>query len=109
MAGLWSCASHGGVIQSRRWLCHKWKPLDIPGTQPPQAMQLLNHLLCIRRSSVTKEQQFQNTSCVVVHEVVSDAADEQQDTSSDENYKKQLMDQLEKKVEEKSKSQSIIL
>ena len=30
----WRCqfASHGGVTLSRGWLCHRWKPLDIPDT-----------------------------------------------------------------------------
>ena len=41
MAGLQRCASHGGVIQSRGWL-PKWKPLDIPGTQPPLSDAVVN-------------------------------------------------------------------
>ena len=32
MAGGRGFASHGGVTLSRGWLCHRWKPLDIPGT-----------------------------------------------------------------------------
>ena len=38
MAGLRCCASHGGGGGGLFNLgagCQKWKPLDIPGTQPP--------------------------------------------------------------------------
>ena len=30
MAGGRGFASHGGVTLSRDWLCHRWKPLEIP-------------------------------------------------------------------------------
>ena len=41
---------------------------------------------------------------MVVEEPINNkTGSEQQDADNDESYKKQLMDQLEKKVEEKSK------
>jgi len=42
MAGGHGFASHGGVTLSRGWPCHRWKPLDIPGTHLHSATQLLN-------------------------------------------------------------------
>ena len=41
MAGGRRFASHGGVTLSRGWPCHRWKPLDIPGTHLHSATQLL--------------------------------------------------------------------
>jgi len=41
MAGGRGFASHGGVTLSRGWPCHRWKPLDIPGTHLHSATQLL--------------------------------------------------------------------
>ena len=41
MAGGRGFASHGGVTLSRGWPCHRWKPLDIPGTYLHSATQLL--------------------------------------------------------------------
>ena len=61
---------------------------------------LLRYVL---RSSIAAKRQSQNSSCVVVEEPVNKMGSDQQDTDNDESYKKQLMDQLEKKVEEKSK------
>ncbi|XP_020602941.1 nucleolar and spindle-associated protein 1-like [Orbicella faveolata] len=56
-------------------------------------------------SSVSQEKQIQNTLCAEVHvnEVVNkpEAGDKQKDDSDSDSYKKQLMDQLDKKVEEK--------
>lgn len=56
-------------------------------------------------SSVSQEQQSQNTSHVELNEAVKEAetTDKQQDEANSDSYKKQLMDQLDKKVEEKSK------
>lgn len=53
-----------------------------------------------KRSSITSKQQLQNpNSSVVVEAVVKKASDQENDSS--ESYRKQLLDQLEKKVEEK--------
>jgi len=41
MAGGHGFASPGGVTLSRGWPCHRWKPLDIPGTHLHSATQLL--------------------------------------------------------------------
>ena len=41
MAGGHGFASNGGVTLSRGWPCHRWKPLDIPGTHLHLATQLL--------------------------------------------------------------------
>ena len=41
MVGGRGFASHGGVTLSRGWLCHRWKPLDIPRTHLHSATQLL--------------------------------------------------------------------
>ena len=41
MAGGRGFASHEGVTLSRGWPCHRWKPLDIPGTHLHLATQLL--------------------------------------------------------------------
>ena len=45
MAGGRGFASHGGVTLSRGWPCHRWKPLDIPGTHLHSATQLLKQFL----------------------------------------------------------------
>jgi len=53
-------------------------------------------------SSIAEDQRAQDTSSAVANEEVSaETRSDQQDT--EDSYKKQLMDQLEKKVEEKSK------
>ena len=44
MAGGRGFASHGGVTLSRGWPCHRWKPLDFPGTHLHSATQLLNEV-----------------------------------------------------------------
>ena len=44
MAGGCGFASHGGITQSRGWLCQRWKPLEIPGTHLLQAMLLLTKM-----------------------------------------------------------------
>ena len=44
MAGGRRFASHGDVTLSRGWPCHRWKPLNIPGTHLHSAMQLLSGL-----------------------------------------------------------------
>ena len=41
MDGVRGFASHEGVTLSRGWPCHRWKPLDIPGTHLHSATQLL--------------------------------------------------------------------
>ena len=44
MAGGHGFASLGGVTLSRGLPCHRWKPLDIPGTYLHSATQLLNEV-----------------------------------------------------------------
>lgn len=61
---------------------------------------LLRYVL---RSSIAAKRQSQSSSRVVVEEPVNKMGSDQQDAGNNESYKKQLMDQLEKKVEEKSK------
>ena len=51
MAGGRGFASHGGVTLSRRWPCHRWKPLDIPGTHLYSVMQLLTKCSAIYRDN----------------------------------------------------------
>ena len=51
MAGGRGFASHGGVTLSRRWPCHRWKPLDIPGTHLYSVTQLLTKCFAIYRDN----------------------------------------------------------
>ena len=41
MAGRCRFASHRGMTLSSSCVCHRWKPLDIPGHSPPLVTQLL--------------------------------------------------------------------
>lgn len=54
-----------------------------------------------KSSSVSQEEQTQNTSCVTEAVKGPEAADKQKDDSNSDSYKKLLMDQLDKTVEEK--------
>ena len=63
MAGGRGFASHGGVTLSRGWPCHRWKPLDIPGTHLHAATQLLMVFL------QTKMADFFTLSCTSAIEI----------------------------------------